>query len=299
MTSSTIHILGAGSIGLLLAYHLSKSGKDVVLIKRNNHLLRDNTLHYRQGDRTDSLPVMQVNASNIIHIDTLLICTKAYDTFHALSTIRQAINPKTTLILFQNGLGIQDQLLHQYPNNSIYTAVTFEAAKRTQSMHVTHTGVGKTQLGLLSSTYTNRTLFNKLACTLIIEQTTNIYPIIWKKLITNCCINPLTALYNCLNGQLLEIPDAVLTIEKIIKECLVVAHSQNIHLDYASVKTHCFNVIEVTAQNSSSMREDVKKDQATEIDFINGYITQKSKLLDVPTPINNSLYQQIKALEKH
>jgi 2-dehydropantoate 2-reductase len=51
-----------------------------------------------------------------------------------------------------------------------------------------------------------------------------------------------------------------------------------------------------TAKNHSSMLQDIQRGAPTEIDAICGAIVETGTQLGVPTPINDTLYQLVKAL---
>lgn len=50
-----------------------------------------------------------------------------------------------------------------------------------------------------------------------------------------------------------------------------------------------------TAQNMSSMLQDVNADRPTEIDYINGYIVKRGEELGVHTPLHEFLVRQVKS----
>jgi len=58
-----------------------------------------------------------------------------------------------------------------------------------------------------------------------------------------------------------------------------------------------FEVCDATAQNRSSMGQDVDNRRRTEIDFINGAIVREGKALGIPTPVNMTLTYLIKTIE--
>ena len=56
-------------------------------------------------------------------------------------------------------------------------------------------------------------------------------------------------------------------------------------------------VIVGTANNRSSMLQDIAEGRPTEIKFINGYISAEAKRLEVAAPLNDALASAIAALE--
>ncbi len=118
----------------------------------------------------------------------------------------------------------------------------------------------------------------------------------WLKLAINCVINPLTALYDCNNGDILLEkfkPD----IEQISYEVIEIARVKNIHLSLNILLDNVRSVADKTADNCSSMRSDILAKRKTEIDHINGFIHQQGKTHSISTPMNSEMWQEIKQLE--
>ena len=58
------------------------------------------------------------------------------------------------------------------------------------------------------------------------------------------------------------------------------------------------DVCRKTAQNFSSMLQDVTNRRITEIDAINGAIADAGRKLGIPTPVNDELVRQVKEIEQ-
>ena len=55
-------------------------------------------------------------------------------------------------------------------------------------------------------------------------------------------------------------------------------------------------VAQKTAVNRSSMFQDILRGAPSEIEAINGAVVREGERLDVPTPVNESLWRLVKAL---
>ncbi|KAG8925025.1 2-dehydropantoate 2-reductase (Ketopantoate reductase) (KPA reductase) (KPR) [Tulasnella sp. 408] len=140
------------------------------------------------------------------------------------------------------------------------------------------------------------------------------------KLITNCCINPLTALKDCKNGDLLRDEDALKTIREICEEAaevlkrksadeeeemVVLAQSESAPSKVnplplirapsaAELEEEVLRVARLTAENYSSMLQDVRKRKPTEIEYLNGHLTRLAQLYGVVTPANDTLAERLR-----
>jgi 2-dehydropantoate 2-reductase len=68
-----------------------------------------------------------------------------------------------------------------------------------------------------------------------------------------------------------------------------------IQLPYELPLIQIEQVLEKTAANQSSMLQDLQRRAPTEIDQINGAIVRYGEMCGVPTPINQTLVQLLKA----
>ena len=122
--------------------------------------------------------------------------------------------------------------------------------------------------------------------------------LIWSKLVINASINPLTALLNIPNGELLLRPSARELMGKLALETASVAAAQNIHLSFEDPVQAVEAVALKTSENISSMLQDIRRGAPSEIDAICGAIMRAGKALNVATPLNDVMVSLIKARTK-
>jgi 2-dehydropantoate 2-reductase len=120
--------------------------------------------------------------------------------------------------------------------------------------------------------------------------------LLWGKLVINAAINPLTALLRVPNGELLERGTARALMQAAACEAAAVAAAQGIRLPYPDPLAVAESVAQRTATNRSSMFQDIQRGAPTEIDAICGAVVQAGEEVGVPTPVNLTLWQLVKAL---
>jgi 2-dehydropantoate 2-reductase len=295
------HILGAGSIGSLFAAALSDSGCKTTLLLRNNRESTSNapcfrTFYVRQNDqqRQFVLPVSPANESN--YISHLLVTTKAYDACTALGSIAHRLDERSSILILVNGMGVLQELEAEHPHLHYYCATTTEGAYRQSPEEFIHAGTGLTKIG--HGNVAHPQWFNqwqKLALTCTWEA--DIERTLWHKLAVNCAINPLTALHQCKNGELLLSKTLSEKLGLVCDEIAIIskavgytATAQQIHLDVEEVITN-------TAKNRSSMLQDVLAKKQTEIEYISGYMVNTAERLGIPAPINAGLLNSVRELK--
>ena len=86
-------------------------------------------------------------------------------------------------------------------------------------------------------------------------------------------------------------------ITNICFEVSQVMRALDYPMDSAELVKIVHQVITATANNFSSMHQDLKFKRHTEVEFINGYVTSKAAELNIEVPHNLRLLEQIKQRE--
>ena len=119
---------------------------------------------------------------------------------------------------------------------------------------------------------------------------------VWSKLIINAAINPLTALLQVPNGELLERPAARDLMSVLAQEAASVAFAEKANLPFRDPVAFVEEVARKTAANHSSMLQDIQRGAPTEIDAICGAVVRVGQRHHIPTPINYVCWQLVLAL---
>ena len=130
-----------------------------------------------------------------------------------------------------------------------------------------------------------------------IERQADPNALLWGKLIINAAINPITALLRIPNGELLTRSSARNLMREAADEAAAVAKAIGIHLPYENPIAEVELAAHQTAENLSSMLQDIQRGAPTEIDAICGGITKLGECYGVNTPILRTLWQLVKSLE--
>ncbi|MGL1959268.1 MAG: 2-dehydropantoate 2-reductase [Colwellia sp.] len=321
-----IVIVGQGAMGLLWYHYLSQLKQEsqplnVSLLASNQKKEISTNYTFTSCQHNNALqnPLFQgkvdyTQKHTLQRADIIIFCLKSYQVAKAIVQLSDDFNNHVTLILAHNGMGTLTEL----PNvirakHKIMTLLTTHGCLRTAPLTITHTGLGKTDLGFLSEeTFPEKTnqpvnalknvglsittLLNLALPT--VEFHSNIEKKQWLKLAINCVINPVTAINNIDNG-LINQANFDATINEILTEIVLLAKAEQVSLTFDLLKENVKQVADATASNRSSMRCDILAHQKTEIDYINGYIHHLGLKHNIATPTNTLLWQQVNAMEKN
>lgn len=293
-----IAILGAGSLGRLWAATLPAG--QVAFVPRPD-LVAAGSVSYRFQPVTGepfNVTVPWLPSGQLPEL--LLITTKAGDTVTALRAFLPSIPESTPIVLFQNGMGCQQQVAETWPERPVIAASTTEGANRPEPGLTVHAGLGETWVGPLNPSGRDRIdQVNHLLAKsrLVIHQEDNILDKLWKKLVINAGINAFTAILDCPNGEILKHPFYQRWINALCQEisCLLKAEGQPAQAP-DQLRKNIERVARNTATNTSSMRADVLAGRTTEISFINGYLARLGQQHGIPTPVNQMLTERVQQL---
>jgi 2-dehydropantoate 2-reductase len=247
------------------------------------------------------IPVKATTDVNTIgKADLVLIFVKTYQTERAISNALGLEKEDTLFLTLQNGLGNEEVICKQVDPEKVMIGVTHHGATLLGPGHVRHAGWGDTYIGELKGRETERAsriaeMFQKAGIETYVSS--QIYELVWAKLLINVGINGLTALTGLKNGQLLDYPETLRLMDALVSEAADVAKRKGIRIGENPIQK-VVSVAEATRENRSSMGQDFDYKRKTEIDAINGAIVREARRLGIAVPYNQMITDLIKAIER-
>ena len=138
----------------------------------------------------------------------------------------------------------------------------------------------------------------------------------WSKLLINAAFSGMSAVLGCTFGEAAGPRDSRRIVQKLIKECIDVCRVGGIRiepvqgkdivklLDYSNPlkKAISFFIIPIAirkhARLKASMLQDIEKGKITEVDAINGAVSEYGRIVGFPTPMNDKVVEIIHKIEK-
>ncbi len=294
----SVLIVGTGALACLFAARLANAGIPVIMLgtwREGLQALRQNGVQLvnREG-REQAFPVQVAeDIRDLSGTRHALVLVKSWQTRRAARQLSECLDANGLALSLQNGLGNQEQLIQALGPERVSLGVTTTGATLLGPGRVRPAGEGSIILG----NHPHLAPFEELLCSagFALEKSEDTSSLLWSKLVINAAINPLTALLNVTNGELLNRPAAHDLLASTAREVAAVATALNIRLSYADPVVACETVAQRTALNRSSMLQDLQRGAPTEIDSICGAIVHAGKGAGIPTPINWTLWQLVKA----
>ncbi|MEF8888153.1 MAG: ketopantoate reductase family protein [Haloarculaceae archaeon] len=278
-------VFGAGSLGSLVGGLLARA-HEVTLVGRGEHVRAVRTNGLRVTGTLDLTVHPEARTDPPASAGLVLVTVKAFDTGDAADALA-SMDEVGAVLSLQNGMGNEETLAAALPW-PVLAGTTDFGAERTAPGVVRCNGVGEVVLGPPKggeSATAERAGEAFRAAAIDTTVAADMPRRLWTKLAVNAGINPLTALARVDNGAVLAEPLAG-TARTAARETVAAAAPAGVDLDPGEAVAAMEEVARDTADNVSSMRQDVEAGRRTEIDAINGYVVQQAT---EPVPVNRTL----------
>ncbi len=288
-----VAVVGPGALGCLFAVRMAQSGIKTHLIdhdpKRAARLTKSGiTVDSGESSTTEMIPVVTAIPPGQ---DLIIVLTKAYST-------ENLVLPGTTpVVTLQNGLGNVETLCTLLGSARILAGTTSEAATLIAEGHTSHVASGVTKIGAWTSCPPEPTIDGLRTAGFEVELTESPGQLLWEKLAVSAGINPLTAILNVPNGQLLHVKETRQLMRDLVVEAVKVAATEGYRFEHSLVET-AESICENTKDNISSMLQDVRAGKRTEIDAISGEVIRRAQVASLPTQRTRVIYQIIQGIER-
>ncbi|KAI0013923.1 2-dehydropantoate 2-reductase [Xylariaceae sp. FL0662B] len=317
--ATRILVFGTGSIGAVYTWVLSKVVKesDITAICRSNYdEASTNGFTIHSGLWGNDLKVRpQVARSVADAVDTapakpydyVLVAAKAIPTVPSTAElIRPAVGQNTTIVLLQNGIGIEDEFAKLYPDNPLLSTVVYLPATQVspgvvyhKEVELLHVGTypatapakckdaGKAFVDLLGSAGASARLHDDVQ----FER--------WSKLLVNGSWNPICALTRLRDRQFIDSnEDALQFIKDAMMEVAAVAQA----CGYSEVneKVVEFQINRAAVRSlpgvQPSMLGDALHGRTMEVDALVGNTVRLAKQKGTAVPMLRTIYFLVNGL---
>ena len=307
-----IAMVGCGAAGSCFAGYLRKGGADITLVDMYKahmdkiaaegleFIIYPDTHYHLDGFKT------AYNAENIGTMDIVIFVTKATQLDAAVESAKPCIGPDTVVLSLINGLGNDDVLLKHFPANRILCGSGALGTALKEPGYCISTEVEGTLVhfgALENGPVTDKAgrhlaeLFNAGGCRAEFNEDDR--PNIWKKVIINCTVNTVCALLRLKIIEVAEDPYGMELFRGVVREACAIATARGVPYDAVEFEnTHLKNFIDNMGDYYPSMAQDMLQNhRQTEIDNLNGKLCEYGRQLGIPTPLNDVLVTEVKAIQ--
>ncbi|KAJ4338224.1 hypothetical protein N0V95_008111 [Ascochyta clinopodiicola] len=306
-------LFGAGGVGTVYLWLLSKSSTTTAVCRSNYDVAKKdgfiiNSSIFGQGIhfRPNVVRSCEEAASpNAAPYDYIVVCSKAIP-----GTVPRWIAPvvtpgHTTIVLLQNGVGIEEEYRLAFPSNPVVSTVLYFPATQRPAGVITHGEVERLEIGAYpSSTSAEHAkaftqLVQSAGATAIFHE--DIQLIRWTKLLINASWNPICALSFSKDTDVLQCydgaPDIVEAVMLEVRD-IAVAHGYNVTEEKVKFELNRAKArIPIQAGIEPSMLQDVQAGRRIEVEAIIGNPVRMGRAKGVKCDRLELLYILAKTLD--
>ena len=316
-------IYGAGSLGTILGAFISKAGVEIELINRNKAHVEAlqvsgakvvGTMEFTQ--KVTAYTPDQMSGT----YDIIFLMTKQQHNAEVVTMLKDYLAEDGVLVTFQNGL--PEMLIADILGAERVLGSTVAWGATMQSPGVceltSHPDALSFSLGAITPERPKH--FDKVKELLehmgTVDVEENFIGTRWSKLLINAAFSGMSAVLGCTFGEAASPRASRKIVQALIKECIDVCSAGGIRiepvqgkdivklLDYSNPikKAFAYMIIPIAIRKhallKASMLQDLEKGKLTEVDSINGAVSEFGRKVSCPTPMNDKVVEIIHRIEK-
>ena len=318
-----VAIYGAGSLGTILGAFISKAGVPIELINRNKAHVEALQAKGAQvvGTMNFNQPVVAYTPDQMSgEYDILFLMTKQQHNAEVVQMLKGFLASDGVLVTFQNGL--PEMQIADVLGEERVLGCTVAWGATMQSPGVceltSEPDALSFSLGAVSEKKSKhfakvKELLEKMGTVDVKE---NFLGTRWSKLLINAAFSGMSAVLGCTFGEAAGPKKSRRIVQKLIKECIDVCQVGGIRiepvqgkdivklLNYTNALKRAFSffiipiAIRKHAKLKASMLQDLEKGKLTEVDAINGAVSEYGRKVGFPTPANDKVVEIIHRIER-
>jgi len=317
-----ILVIGAGGIGGITAAHMAQSGYNVDVVDNMPSLagLIENRGIHVFGVNSDFLTTIRAFESIKqvpVKPDIVFIATKANSLTGILKDLKPVLKQDSTVVSLQNGV-CEEYLIKELGEERVLGCVVGWGATVHTPGELEMTSKGDFVVGAVGKreVYHFNDVVRLLETTAPVVTSKNVFGSLYSKLIINSCITTLGAICGMTLGKMLRLRKYRNMFIQIIREAVCVGKATDVSIEKYAGKLDFYSFAEKNGWLSdqkkhlmllimgykyrrlkSSSLQSLETGRKTEIEYLNGYITDKGRDNSIETPLNDYLILLVKEIE--
>ncbi len=302
MEIKSVTFVGQGVLGTLFGkIIIDHLGKDTVRFVANKERIaryqKDGV--YSNGEKCDFQYVDEENQGD--PADLVIFTVKFMQLEDAIKTARNQVGENTIILSLLNGIVSEEYLSEAFGAEKVLYSVAqgMDAVMRGNQM--TYMRPGRIEFGEADGSYSEKVkaveaFFTKAGIAHSVPD--DMLKKVWSKWMLNVGANQVVTAYETTYRAIQQEGEPREKLIAAMREVLTIANKKGINLTEADLKYWLDDVLApMNPEGMPSMRQDAEAHRKTEVDLFAGSIIKLGKELDVPTPVNQFLYDRITEIE--
>jgi len=206
----TYAVIGSGALGGFYGGKLAHAGKDVRFLFHSDYrFVVDNGLKVDSVTGNFHLTDVQAyrSTADMPKADVVLVCLKTTNNYLLKTLLPPILHPDSVIVLIQNGLGVEEDVAIDFPQQSIAGGLAFICSNKIGDGHIAHLDYGKLNIGIfqgeahatleqVKSDFTEAGVPTEISSDLMTAR--------WQKLVWNIPYNGMTVVLNTTTDRLMQ-----------------------------------------------------------------------------------------------
>jgi 2-dehydropantoate 2-reductase len=301
-----ILVMGAGGLGGYFGGLLAHSGADVTFIARGANLraLQTRGLTVRSINGDFALPVRAcADVAPLPPADVILFCVKTYDVAAAARLLQPVVAPHTVLVTLQNGVDTPYDLQAAFGRGTVLAGMTQIGATLVEPGVVDQpTSDRAIEFGSLDGQAqpqvdTVYRLFDQAGIPAVVSA--DIQQSLWRKLVFISAFSGLATLTRLPVAEILAHEPTRALYRRVLHESASVAWAAQINVA-PDIVEQIMQYLDTSGDpGESSMAVDFRRRRRLEVEAIHGAVVRHGQRLQVPTPVNATIYAALTVMDAH
>jgi len=297
--------MGTGGLGGYFGGLLARSGAEVNFIARGAHLqvLQNRGLSVRSVHGDFVIPVQACETvEGLAAADLVLFCVKTYAVEEAVALLQPVVADHTVLLTLQNGVDTPSELQEIFGRGIVLAGVTRTGSTLAEpGVIVQQTSDRVIEFGALnrqgqSAVDGVRAVLE--AADIPAVAADDIRKLLWEKLVLISAFSGLGALTGLSTAQLLAHGPTRQLYRDTMQETAVVGQAAGVAID-PDIVTRTLTYLDAQDDpGESSMAVDFQRGRPIELEAINGAVVRHGQRLQIPAPVNNTIYASLTVMDQ-
>ncbi len=298
-----IAAMAAGGVGGYYGARLAAAGHDVFFIARGSHkdAIEKNGLTLERPEGNVHVPNARAtdDPRKVGPVDIVLFAVKLWDTEKAAELTKPLVGPDTRVITLQNGIDSYERVSPIVGTTNTVPGVTYVATVIDRPGVIRQDGTFQTIIfGRIDGRTDTQLKAFADAC-----KRTGIQCVLsediqrdrWHKFIFLSATSGATAVTRTTMGPIMADPDTRRMFYNIMRETLKVGQAKGVKIEDSYLEQRLeFADKSVPHNMKASMANDLDRGNRLELDWLAGTVSRLGKELNVPTPVNDTIYAALK-----
>ncbi|MEH7124500.1 ketopantoate reductase family protein [Bacillus sp. JJ1773] len=299
----TISIIGLGALGVLFGHHLSKRMPkgNLRFIADKGRIDRYRSEHvYCNEERCDFnyvTPEEQVDPA-----DLLIFTVKNDGLTDAIQACKNHVGEHTIILSALNGITSEAIIGDAYGMEKVLYCVAQGMDAVKVGNQLTYDHMGKLCFGDRDSDEKSTEKVRAVAQFFESKEIPyqiipEMYKHLWSKFMLNVGVNQTVAVYEGNYGEIQRLGQARETMIAAMREVMALSVKEGIHLTEEDIEYWLDVLSKLSPEGKPSMAQDLEAKRFSEVELFSGTVLALGRKHGISTPVNEKLYNRIKAIE--